>query len=124
MIVTNVTFSILAMLAQGGALSADQAKGHVGESATVEGKVSVQRTRDGETYIRVDGQGTEAPMSAYVSRWNKVKFQDVDKLDGMNVQITGRISTFRGKPEIFLTDPSQISAKAEPAPTTPAAAPN
>jgi DNA/RNA endonuclease YhcR with UshA esterase domain len=122
MIVTNVTFSVLALLAQGGTLSADQAKAHVGETATVEGKVSVQRTRDGETYIHVDGNGANAPMSAYVSRWNRVKFQDVDKLDGKNVQITGQISTFRGKPEIFLTDPGQISAKAEPAPT-PAPAP-
>ena len=113
-----VTFSMLAMLAQGGTLSADQAKGHIGETTTVEGKVSVQRTRDGETYIRVDGQGPDAPLSAYVSRWNKGKLQDLDKLDGKNVRITGHISTFRGRPEIFLTDPGQISAKAElpPAP--------
>jgi len=123
MIVTNVTFSILAMLAQGGTLSADQALAHVGETATIEGKVSVQRTRDGETYIRVDGQGSDAPMSAYVSRWNKSKFQDVDKLDGKKAQITGQISTFRGKPEIFLTDPGQITAKAEPPPAAAPAAP-
>ena len=125
MIVTNVTFSMLVALAQAGTVSADQAGAHVGETATVEGKASVQRTRDGETYIRVDGQGPDAPMSAYVSRWNKGKFQDVDRLDGKNVQITGQISTFRGKPEIFLTDPGQISAAPEPAPTSapPAAAP-
>ena len=93
MIVANVTFSVLAMLAQGGTLSADQARAHVGETATVEGKVSIQRTRDGETYIHVDGNGPDAPMSAYVSRWNKGKFQDVDKLDGKNARITGQIST-------------------------------
>jgi len=121
MIVTNVTFSVLAVLAQGGTLSADQAGAHVGQSATVEGKISVQRTRDGETYIRVDGKGPDAPMSAYVSRWNRAKFQDVDKLDGKNVQITGQISTFRGKPEIFLTDPGQIAPKAEPPPAAPPA---
>ena len=112
------------MLAQGGTLSADQAQAHVGETATVEGKASVQRTRDGETYIRIDGQGPDAPMSAYVSRWNQVKFQDVDKLDGKNAQITGKISTFRGKPEIFLTDPGQISATAEPPPAASPAAPS
>jgi DNA/RNA endonuclease YhcR with UshA esterase domain len=128
MIVTNVTFSVLAMLAQGGTLSAGQAGAHIGETATVQGKVSVQRTRDGETYIHVGGNGSNAPMSApmsaYVSRWNKGKFQDVDRLDGKNVQITGQISTFRGKPEIFLTDPGQISAAPEPAPApAPAAAP-
>jgi DNA/RNA endonuclease YhcR with UshA esterase domain len=41
----------------------------------------------------------------------------MDKLDGKNVQVTGQISTFRGKPEIFLTDPGQIAVKPEaPAP--------
>ena len=116
-----VSLSVAAMLAQSGTLTADQAKAHVGETATVEGRVSVNRTPDGETYIDVGGNGPNAPFSAYVSRWNKGKFTDVDKLDGKNVQITGQISTFRDKPEIFLTDPGQITEKAEPAHAPPAA---
>ncbi len=121
MAVTSLALSLsaLVMLAQSGTLNADQAKAHVGETATVEGRVSVQRTFDGETYIYVDGGGPAAPFSAYVSRENQVKFQDVEKLDGKKVQITGQISTFRDKPEIFLTDPGQIAAKAEPTPAAP-----
>jgi len=112
--------SIALILAQDGALKADQAEAHIGETATVEGKVSIHKTQAGETYLDIGGTGTAAPFSAYVSRWNSVHFKNVDKLDGKKVEITGQISTFRGKPEIFLTDPGQISAKAEPA---PAAAP-
>lgn len=111
--------AVALIVAQDGALKADQAEAHIGQTATVEGKVSIHRTQAGETYLDIGGTGSSAPFSAYVSRWNRSAFQDVDKLDGKNVQITGRISTFRDKPEIFLTDPSQIAVK----PEAPAAAP-
>lgn len=109
--------SLALILAQQGVLRADQAASHIGETATVEGRVSIYKTPAGETYLDVGGSGPDAPFSAYVSRWNKVQFQDIDKLDGKTVQITGEISTFRDKPEIFLTDSSQITEKpqAEPA---------
>lgn len=109
--------SVVLVLAQNGALKADQAAAHVGETATVEGRLSISRTSSGETYLDIGGSGSTAPFSAYVSRGNSGKFQDMDKLNGKNVQVTGQISTFRGKPEIFLTDPSQIAVKPEaPAP--------
>jgi len=109
--------AVALILAQDGALKADQAQAHIGQTATVEGKVSVNRTPSGETYLDIGGNGASAPFSGYVSRWNRGKFQDVDKLDGKTVQITGRISTFRDKPEIFLTDPGQIAVKPDaPAP--------
>jgi hypothetical protein len=109
--------SIALILAQDGALKADQAAAHVGETATVEGRVSISKMPGGETYLDIGGTGNSAPFSAYVSRWNRSEFQDVDRLDGKNVQITGRISTFREKPEIFLTDPGQIAVKPDaPAP--------
>lgn len=112
-----VSAAVTLILAQDGALKADQAEAHIGQTATVEGKVSVNRMPSGETYLDIGGDGVHAPFSGYVSRWNRSKFQDIDKLDGKNVQITGRISTFREKPEIFLTDPSQIAVKPDaPAP--------
>jgi DNA/RNA endonuclease YhcR with UshA esterase domain len=109
--------SLVLILAQDGALKADQAGAHIGQSATVEGQVSIHKTQAGETYLDIGGTGTSAPFSAYVSRWNRDKFQDVEKLDGKTVQVTGQISTFRDKPEIFLTDPGQVAIKpAAPAP--------
>jgi len=107
--------SLSLMLAQEGALKADQASAHIGETATVEGQVSIHKTPAGEIYLDIGGSGTGAPFSAYVSRWNRTQFQDVDRLDGKEVQVTGEISTFRGKPEILLTDPGQIAVKPAPA---------
>lgn len=109
-------FALVLLAASEGALAADQAAAHIGEIATVKGRAHVDRTAAGETYIDVGGNGPDAPFSAYVSRWNRVKFQDVDRLDGKKVEITGQISTFRDRPEIFLTDPSQIAVQPEPSP--------
>jgi hypothetical protein len=108
--------SLALILAQNVALKADQARAHIGETATVEGRVSVSKTPAGEVYLDI---GDGAPVSAYVSRWNSAKFQDLDKLNGQTVQVTGQISTFRGKPEIFLTDPTQIAVKAAAPPPAP-----
>ena len=111
--------SVALMLTQDGALKADQAAAHIGETATVAGRLSINRTPAGETYLDIAGNGPSAPFSAYVSRWNRTQFQDLDKLDGKNVEITGQISTFRDKPEIFLTDPGQIAVKADAAAPKP-----
>jgi hypothetical protein len=65
----------------------------------------------GEIYLDLDGRDQDAPMSGYISRWNAIKFPNVGDLDGKIVDITGAITTFRKRPEIFLSDPSQIAAK-------------
>ena len=83
----------------------------VGQVATIEGIAKVDRTPAGEVYIDLGGKGDGAPISAYISRWNAVKFQDVGYLDGKKIRITGMIGTFRGRPEIFLTSPAQIATE-------------
>src|SRR5947209_10228924 len=109
--------SVALILTQDGALKADQAAAHIGETATVEGRLSISRTSAGETYLDIGGSGSAAPFSAYVSRGNSGKFQDMDKLNGQNVQVTGQISTFIAKKEIIHTDPDQVAMK--PAPRAP-----
>jgi hypothetical protein len=83
----------------------------MGETATVEGRASVQKMTSGEIYLDLDGRGDGAPLSAYISRWNAAGFADIDELDGKVIAITGAIGSFRYRPEIFLTDPDQIAVK-------------
>jgi hypothetical protein len=102
------------------AIWAKDAPDHVGQTATVVGKASVQRTSSGEIYLDLQGQGDGAPVSAYVSRWNASRFADIVRLDGQWVAISGPIGAFRYRPEIFLTSPSQIAVvDAQPEPRTP-----
>ncbi len=82
----------------------------------MEGRVRIQRMPSGEIYLDLAGRGDSAPpfgygVSGYVSRWNAARFPGIADLDGKKVAITGVIGTFRYRPEIFLTDPGQITAR-------------
>jgi DNA/RNA endonuclease YhcR with UshA esterase domain len=92
-------------------IASRDAAGHVGETATVKGRVSLDRMPSGEIYVDLDGQGENAPISGYISRWNRGNFQYLSGLEGKVVTISGRIAIFRDRPEIFLTDPSQIAGQ-------------
>ena len=90
-------------------LKPEEALAHIGESATVEGRASVQRMPSGEVYLDLAGQG--GILSAYISRWNAARFGDIANLDGKTVAVTGAIGSFRYRPEIFLTSPGQITVR-------------
>ena len=110
----------LATQALAEAIPAEDAPYYVGETATVVGRASIQRMASGEIYLDLSesGQGRSdgAPVSAYVSRWNAWLFADLASLDGKVVAITGEIGAFRYRPEIFLTNASQIAVVKPPAP--------
>jgi hypothetical protein len=89
----------------------EEAIAHIGETATVEGRASIQRMPSGEVYLDLAGRGDNAPLSAYISRWNAARFGDIADLDGRMVAITGEIGSFRYRPEIFLTSPDQIAVR-------------
>jgi hypothetical protein len=116
-------FLVPAMTDQGLAetIPAQDAPDHWGETATVVGRASVQKMGSGEIYLDLEGRGDGAPVSAYVSRWNAGLFWDAANLDGKLVAISGDISGYRGRPEIFLTDPRQIAVVKPP--VVPEAAP-
>jgi hypothetical protein len=84
---------------------------HIGQTVTVSGRATLAVMPSGEVYIDLDGQGENAPFAGYVSRWNRINFQNLWALNGRNVQITGRIATFRDQPQIFLRDASQVRVK-------------
>lgn len=92
-------------------IASRDAASHIGEIATVKGRVSVTMMPSGEVYLDLDGQGDSALLSAYVSRWNRPKFQDFSRLSGQTIEIFGRIGVFRARPEIFLYDPGQITPR-------------
>ena len=111
----SVLFLIALMLAAAPAcaetIPAEDANRHMGETATVEGRASIQKMASGEIYLDLDGRGDGAPLSAYISRWNAARFAGIGELDGKVIAITGAIGSFRYRPEIFLTDPDQIAVK-------------
>ena len=102
---------LLASPAPAEPIASRDAAGHVGETVTVKGRVSLDLMPSGEIYVDLDGQGENAPFSGYISHWNRGNFQYISNLEGKVVTISGRIAIFRDRPEIFLTDPSQIATQ-------------
>ena len=93
------------------AIPSKDAVRHIGQTVTVSGRATLTVMPSGEVYIDLDGQGENAPLAGYVSRWNRNNFQNLRAFNGKVIQIRGQIATFRDQPQIFLRDPSQIRVK-------------
>lgn len=94
-------------------ITASQAKDHIGETATVCGKVAGTRYLESSnrqpTFLNFDKPYPDHPFVAIIFGENRSKFgkpeQDYLQKD---VCVTGKIINYAGKPEIELSDPKQL----------------
>ncbi|HEV2549584.1 MAG TPA: hypothetical protein VGU20_19870 [Stellaceae bacterium] len=93
----------------------DEASRHVGESATVCGTVAsadyAARSKGQPTFLNLDKPYPNHVFTAVIWGTDRPKFGTPEALLGKPVCVTGMIKLFRNKPEIILTDPSQLSQK-------------
>jgi DNA/RNA endonuclease YhcR with UshA esterase domain len=101
------------VLADARTIAPTEAKDHVGQSVTVEGRVSeVHHTASGNAiFIDIGGRYPDNVFAAVIFQDDFDKFPDIDALEGKTVDVTGPIKRYKGKPEIILTDPAQIKTK-------------
>jgi len=93
-------------------LAPAEAKAHAGQTVTVEGEVSnVHRIASGLVFIDMGGRFPDNVFTAVILAADSGKFPDVEALNGKNVDVTGLIRLYKGKPEILLKDPAQLKAK-------------
>lgn len=114
-----VTISLLtasaATLAQGKKLTTTEAKNHIGEQATVCGKVAGGRyaatTRGKPTFLDLDKPYPNELFTVLIWVENRAKFGAPEETyRNKNICVTGRIQSYRGEPEIVASDPVQLSA--------------
>jgi len=87
---------------------ADAAK-HVGEEATVTGKVlSIGTSKQGNVYINFGDAFPRQTFSGVIRAKDLQKVGDPKKFDGHAVAVTGKIELYNGKPQIVITAPAQI----------------
>jgi hypothetical protein len=90
-------------------LSALEAKAHVGEVATVTGKVfSFRVTQKGDVFLNIGGTYPNQPFTA-VCFQGAIPADDLKKFDGKTVKVTGEIKDYNGQIEIVLERTNQIS---------------
>ncbi len=105
-----------------------EAATHVGEEATVTGKViNVSITGGGTTFLNFGDRFPKNTFGGVIFGGKKDAVGDVKQYEGKDVAITGRIEMDKnGKPQIVINTADQIKlggAANPPAPATPAPAP-
>lgn len=95
-------------------LTAEQAAQHVGQTATVCGTVAsahyAGRSRGRPTFLDFDKPYPAQVFTAVIWGKNRTAFGMPERaLLGEHVCVTGKITRYRGRPEIVLHDPRQLS---------------
>ncbi|MCB1276714.1 hypothetical protein [Prosthecobacter sp.] len=109
-----------------------EAANHIGEEASVTGKVfGVSTSKTGTTYVNLGGNFPQHTFAGVIFVSKQADVGDVKQYEGKEVSLTGRITLSRDaskKPQILISKPEQIkltiSADSAPAPTPPATTAN
>lgn len=98
-------------------LTAAEAKDHVGETATVCGSVASTRyassTKGQPTFLNLDKPYPNQIFTVVIWGSNRAKFgtPEVD-YRGKQICVTGKITEYRGIPEVSANEPAQIAVEA------------
>ncbi|HET8580885.1 MAG TPA: phospholipase D-like domain-containing protein [Candidatus Paceibacterota bacterium] len=94
-----------------GAIAYTQAGAHIGETASVTGMVlDVYTSSGGTVFLDYCQDYDSCPFSAVIFADDASRFSDLARLEGKTVTLTGAISSYQGRAEIILHDPSQIAS--------------
>ena len=110
-------------------IAAADATNYMGIQVVVTGKVVQVVHRATVVLLNLNQKYPDSPLTCVIRGSDTNMFPDVEKHLGRQVEVTGRIIDYQGRPEIILTDTNQImlvdapSINASPAPpaTEPAA---
>lgn len=87
------------------------AREHVGEYCAVKGVVAdVYTSRKGNTFLNFGKPYPDQIFTAVVFRSDAYRFDNLHQWEGRTLIVRGLIKLYRGKPEIILKDPAQLSA--------------
>jgi len=85
------------------------AAAHVGQTATVQGLVAqVFTSSKGNVFLDFENPYPNEVFSAVVFSSSASQFGDLTAYQGKQVQVSGQIRLYKGKPEIILNSPSQL----------------
>ena len=111
LIIAATTFLPASALAA--SLSTEEASKHVGETVTVCGTVAsanhAVRSRGEPTFLNLDKAYPNQVFTAVIWGNDRPRFGAPETLLGKHVCTTGQIKLFRGKPEMILSDPGQLT---------------
>ncbi len=110
-----ILFTIISLStsAQTKKITAAEAKNHTGERTTVCGKVVsaryADRSKSQPTFLNLDEPFPKQIFTIVIWGDDRSKFgEPEDKYSDKRICVTGKITSYRGGPEIVATDPKEI----------------
>jgi DNA/RNA endonuclease YhcR with UshA esterase domain len=92
--------------------TATEAAKHVGETATVTDKVdAVHQSGKGNIFLNMGGKYPNQAFTAFIPSASAAQFSEPQQYEGRTVAVSGKITLYKGKPEIIVNSPSQIVSK-------------
>ena len=100
------------VIAQTPTYTAAEAAKHVGETATITDKVDgVHQSGKGNIFLNMGGKYPNQAFTAWIPSTSAAQFSNPQQYEGKTVTVSGKITLYRGKPEIIVTSPSQVVTK-------------
>lgn len=100
------------IVAQTSNYTAVEAARHVGETATITNKVDgVHQSSKGHIFLNMGGKYPNQAFTAFIPSASAAQFPNPQQYEGRTVAVSGKITLYKGKPEIIVNSPSQISSK-------------
>ena len=89
-------------------ISSKDVRQHIGDSLCVTGLVAEVFLNDKVAYLNMDNKFPKNAFSCAIFSLKFTEFGDLSKYKGKNIEVTGKISTFKNKPQIILNSKDQI----------------
>lgn len=107
-----IMFAALAIAQAPPNYTAAKAARHVGETATITDRVDgVHQSGKGNIFLNMGGKYPNQAFTALIPAASAAQFPNAQQYEGGMVAVSGKITLYRGKPEIIVTLPSQVSTK-------------
>jgi DNA/RNA endonuclease YhcR with UshA esterase domain len=112
--VASAMFLLVAFAASAAEINAEDAANHIGQTVTVCGVVASAKyaanSRSQPTFLDMGRPYPNEPFTAVIFGSDRAKFGEPERtLAGKRVCITGAIRQYRGRPEIIVSDPGQLT---------------
>jgi len=117
-VLATLAFVLLATASAMGqkTLTATEAKDHIGEQSTVCGKVVstmfAEKSRGSPTFLNFDKPYPDQIFTLVIWGSDRSKFGDPETTyRGKRVCVTGKISAYKGVPEVVANEPAQVKLR-------------
>lgn len=90
------------------AIPAAEARNHIGEQLVVTGKVVEVNVAEKLVRLNLDQAFPKTPFTAVIFAPNTNRFGDLKRFENATVAVEGKVTEYRGRPQIVLTSTNQV----------------